>query len=93
MRPCPTEPWRDARHSSGESAAVVFRQNRRCPRRVKVREGKLDAGAVSILYVQPAGRNGAEILRLRIDGAGEFVDEWPDGFFEDSYREMFPVQS
>jgi predicted ATPase len=43
--------------------------------------------------VQPAGRNGAEILRLRIDGAGEFVDEWPDGFFEDSYREMFPVQS
>ena len=40
-----------------------------------------------------AGRNGAEILRLRIDSSGEFVDEWPDGFFEESYREMFPVQS
>jgi predicted ATPase len=69
------------------SEALMLRLQRR------IREGKLDPRAVSVLYVQPAGRNGAEILRLRIDGAGEFVDEWPDGFFEESYREMFPVQS
>jgi predicted ATPase len=69
------------------SEALILRLQRR------IREGKLDPSAVSVLYVQPAGRNGAEILRLRIDASGEFVDEWPDGFFEESYREMFPVQS
>lgn len=57
------------------SEALMLRLQRR------IREGKLDPTAVSVLYVQPAGRNGAEILRLRIDGSGEFVDEWPDGFF------------
>lgn len=69
------------------SEALMLRLQRR------MREGKLDPGMVSVLYVQPAGRNGAEIRRLRIDDSGEFVDEWPDGFFEESYREMFPVQS
>jgi predicted ATPase len=69
------------------SEALILRLQRR------IREGKLDASAVSVLYVQPAGRNGAEILRLRIDRSGEFIDEWPDGFFEESYREIFPVQS
>ena len=69
------------------SEALLLRLQRR------IREGKLSPTSVSVLYVQPAGRNGAEILRLRIDASGEFVDEWPDGFFEESYREMFPVQS
>jgi predicted ATPase len=69
------------------SEALMLRLQRR------IREGKLDPAAVSVLYVRPAGRNGAEILRLRLDEAGEFIDEWPDGFFEESYREMFPVQS
>ena len=69
------------------SEALILRLQRR------IREGKLDPNAVSVLYVQPAGRNGAEILRLRLDPSGEFIDEWPDGFFEESYREMFPVQS
>jgi len=59
----------------------------------RIREGKLDPGAISVLYVRPAGRNGAVIQRLRLDVAGEFLDEWPGGFFEDSYREMFPAQS
>ncbi len=69
------------------SEALILRLQRR------IREGKLEPNAVSVLYVQPAGRNGAAISRLRMDSSGEFVDEWPDGFFEESYREMFPVQS
>jgi hypothetical protein len=26
---------------------------------------------------------------LRLDDHGDFIDEWPGGFFEESYREIF----
>ncbi|MFV1964547.1 MAG: DUF3696 domain-containing protein [Pirellulaceae bacterium] len=29
------------------------------------------------------------IQRLRLDEEGEFIDEWPHGFFEESYNEVF----
>ncbi|MDY0061160.1 MAG: DUF3696 domain-containing protein, partial [Myxococcota bacterium] len=65
------------------SEALVLRLQRR------IREGKVKPEDVSILYVRPTGERGSEILQLRLDDDGEFLDEWPDGFFEESYREMF----
>jgi len=43
---------------------------------------------VAILYVQP-GDNGSTVQELRIDEQGRFVDNWPQGFFEERLDEMF----
>jgi predicted ATPase len=54
----------------------------------RIREGKLKADDVSVVYVDP-GQNGATIVRLRLDEYGNFVDEWPGGFFEENFNELF----
>ena len=43
---------------------------------------------VAILYVQP-GESGSTVQELRIDEQGRFVDNWPQGFFEERLDEMF----
>ena len=56
----------------------------------RVREGKLDPSAVSVLYVDPdaTGRRGSRITPLRLDESGDFIDAWPDGFFEEGFGEL-----
>ena len=54
----------------------------------RVRSGTISAEDVCVLYVLP-GRSGAQVLRLRLDESGKFLDEWPDGFFEEGFREVF----
>ncbi|MCX0414540.1 DUF3696 domain-containing protein [Clostridium perfringens] len=53
-----------------------------------IREGKLTNDDVCVIYVQRA-KNGSKCLELRLDEDGDFIDEWPDGFFEDGYKEVF----
>lgn len=43
---------------------------------------------VAVLYVEP-GAEGAKVRELRIDGQGRFIDEWPNGFFEERFSEEF----
>lgn len=43
---------------------------------------------VAILYVQP-GELGSTVQELRIDEQGRFLDNWPQGFFEERLDEMF----
>ena len=54
-----------------------------------IRQGKLSPDDVSVLYVGQEQGSGSYIQQLNIDANGDFIDEWPDGFFEDGYREMF----
>ena len=56
----------------------------------RIREGKLDPSAVSVLYVDPdpAGQSGSTITPLRLDENGDFIDDWPDGFFEEGFGEL-----
>jgi hypothetical protein len=42
---------------------------------------------VAVLYVEP-GTEGAKVQCLRINELGEFIDEWPKGFFEERIREV-----
>jgi len=56
--------------------------------------GKLPEGMVGItpddvavLYVEP-GNDGATVRELRIDSQGRFIDDWPNGFFEDRLDEL-----
>lgn len=52
---------------------------------------------VSVIYVEPAGGDAElgqsgrplTIRSLRIDETGEFLDQWPRGFFEERAEELF----
>jgi predicted ATPase len=65
------------------SEALMLRIQRR------IREKQLDVKDVSVVFVEPAGEGGSRILNLRLDDEGNFIDEWPGGFFEDSFTELF----
>ena len=54
----------------------------------QIREGKLSPDDVSVIYVDRSDE-GSVCLQLRLDSEGDFIDEWPDGFFEEGYKEMF----
>ena len=43
---------------------------------------------VAILYVQP-GENGAEVIEIPVTEDGDFASPWPQGFFEESIKELF----
>ena len=58
-------------------------------------EGKLPDGCpaltpdqVSINYIERTGA-GVRITQIGIDRDGDIIDEWPGGFFEESFREKF----
>lgn len=48
----------------------------------------LDKQHVSVVYVEPA-TEGTLFKCLRIDETGDFIDEWPNGFFEERDEELF----
>ena len=52
-----------------------------------VRTGKLKPDDVAILYVS-RGEDGSTVERLRLDDEGDFLDEWPGGFFPERLREF-----
>ena len=55
----------------------------------RIREGALDPALVAVLYVDQDVDGNAHIKRLRLNGSGEFLDDWPDGFFDDRLEEVF----
>lgn len=55
----------------------------------RIREDDIDAGNVCVLYVDQNEDGSARVQRLRLDEDGDFVDEWPDGFFDERMEELF----
>jgi len=53
-----------------------------------IRKGELNPEDISVIYVD-RGAEGSKCLSLRLDEDGDFIDEWPDGFFEEDFNEMF----
>jgi hypothetical protein len=49
--------------------------------------GELKPDDVSVLYVS-RGKNGSIVQRLNIDEDGDFMDDWPGGFFPERLREL-----
>ena len=43
---------------------------------------------LSVQYVQPTPE-GTRFKRLRVDSDGDFLDEWPNGFFDERDEELF----
>lgn len=54
----------------------------------RIREGKISPDDVGVVFVEPLER-GSRFVELRIDEEGDFIDEWPGGFFEESFHEKF----
>lgn len=52
-----------------------------------VRDGRLQPDDVSIIYVS-RGLDGSRAQRLHLDGSGDFLDDWPGGFFPERLREL-----
>jgi len=66
------------------SEALMLRLQRR------IREQKLSPDNVSVIYVDRVpGHTSSTVTRLRLDDQGEFIDEWPGGFFEEGFTEIF----
>ena len=55
-----------------------------------IKNKELNSNDVSIIYVNK-DENGSYCIELRLDSEGDFIDEWPDGFFEEGYQEMFSL--
>jgi predicted ATPase len=53
-----------------------------------IREGVLKPEDVSVVYVDRTA-DASRCIPLRIDDDGDFIDQWPGGFFEDAYQEIF----
>jgi len=53
-----------------------------------LRKGEIHASDISVIYVTKE-HYGSQCHVLRLDRDGDFIDEWPEGFFEESYKEMF----
>jgi hypothetical protein len=54
-----------------------------------IKAGEIPSSFLCVLYVEPTSGRGSRVLRLRLDDDGDFIDEWPHGFFEESFHEIF----
>ena len=64
------------------SESLMLRLQRR------IREGSIKNTDVCVLYVSTKN-NGAEVQELRLDNDGDFIDSWPNGFFEERFNDVF----
>lgn len=55
----------------------------------RIREKKLRPDDICVLYADAVKGGGTRVIELRVDDDGDFIDEWPGGFFEESYHEKF----
>ena len=49
---------------------------------------EFSAENLSVIFVE-MGKNGVEFSQLRVDEEGDFIDQWPQGFFEERIEELF----
>ena len=43
---------------------------------------------IAVLYVEPEA-DGSVVRELRVNDQGRFIDDWPNGFFEERFNEEF----
>ena len=54
-----------------------------------IRRGELDAKDVALLSVNSNPDGTSSVSQIRLDSDGEFIDEWPQGFFDERLDEIF----
>ncbi len=86
----PRYPHRGEYHDGPGNQWIVETHSEMLVRRLqrRIREGIISYEDVSVLYVDPQDDGSSTIQRLELDEDGEFLDEWPDGFFEEGIRDI-----
>lgn len=84
---CTKNQWIIETHSE----ALMLRIQKLIRNKKKINGRVLKPEDVSILYVIPSGCNdeqeGAKVIKIRLDEDGDFMDFWPEGFFEERIKE------
>lgn len=75
---CKTNQWIIETHSE---SLMLRMQN-------KIKQKAINPADVSIIYVHPT-ESGAQIIEIPMDEDGDFLTEWPEGFFEERFKETF----
>lgn len=55
----------------------------------RIREQVLSHEDVLVLYVDKDEDGASKVSELRLDANGDFLDHWPQGFFDDRFNELF----
>lgn len=55
----------------------------------RIRNKEISKDQISVNYVNPVKGGFSNLIELRLDDEGDFIDEWPNGFFEEAYLEKF----
>lgn len=55
----------------------------------KSEELMLEPGKLNIYYFEPDGEGTTNVRRIRVDHLGEFLNDWPGGFFSEREEELF----
>ncbi|NTY39016.1 DUF3696 domain-containing protein [Burkholderia diffusa] len=58
--------------------------------RILVADGKISSTDVAIVYVDRI-RSGSTVIEIGIDENGDFTREWPEGFFDERYRDSMTL--
>lgn len=58
----------------------------------KIKDGTISPEDVSVIYVEATSR-GSKVLEIPLDKDGDFMVDWPDGFFEERLKELFGKKS
>ncbi len=78
----------DAKNRGNQVIAETHSQHLILRLQRHIRERRLAPEDLSVVYVE-RGVGGSEAIPLRMDERGDFIDDWPGGFFEETYRELF----
>lgn len=54
----------------------------------RIREGLISPDLISILYID-RDISGSNVVRIRLNSRGKFIDRWPNGFFDEDVNEVF----
>lgn len=76
-------------HSEHLLLRILRRIRQTSEQKVEDQELKCPPEAVVVLYFAPMADGTTQVNRLRVTRGGDFMDRWPDGFFEERSRELF----
>jgi hypothetical protein len=79
---CAKEPFNNQFIIETHSQHIILRLQK------LIRKGALSPDDVSVIYVDRSAE-GSQCVELRLDKDGDFIDQWPHGFFEEGYNEIF----
>jgi predicted ATPase len=60
-------------------------------RRVKrrIREGVISKDKISVMCICKRADNSSVVVTIHLDDEGDFISEWPGGFFEEDFDDMY----